>query len=52
MRDGHVAWRNEIEWRQYRKYSADTTLTFDTGDDKPLSDDKTKEQAPGPVAPK
>jgi hypothetical protein len=45
MRDGHVASLNEIEWRQYRKYSADTSITFDTEDDKPLSDDKTKEQA-------
>jgi hypothetical protein len=45
MRDGHIASRNEIEWRQYRKYSADTTLTFDTSDEAPLSDDKTKEQA-------
>lgn len=45
MRDGHIATLNDIEWRQYRKYSADTSITFDTGDDKPLSDDKTKEQA-------
>lgn len=45
MRDGHIATLNEIEWRQYRKYSADTSITFDTADDKPLSDDKTKEQA-------
>jgi hypothetical protein len=48
MRNGHIASMNEIEWRQYRKYSADTSITFDTADDKPLSDDKTKEQpAPG-----
>jgi hypothetical protein len=53
MRDGHIAFLNEIEWRQYRKYSADTSITFDTADDKPLSDDKTKEQAtPGQAAPK
>jgi len=45
MRDGHIASLNEIEWRQYRKYSADTSITFDTADDVPLSDDKTKEQA-------
>ena len=51
MRDGHEASRNEIEWRQYRKYSADTNIVYDTGDDKPLSDDKTKEQ-PTPAAPK
>jgi hypothetical protein len=44
MRDGHIASMNEIEWRQYRKYSADTSITFDTSDDAPLSDDKTKEQ--------
>lgn len=44
MRDGHIASRNEIEWRQYRKYSADTSITYDEGDDKPLADDKTKEQ--------
>ena len=53
MRDGHIASRNELEWRQYRKYSADAQITFDTGDDKPLSDEKTKEQAtPGQAAPK
>jgi len=48
MRNGHIADMNEIEWRQYRKYSADTSITFDTADDKPLSDDKTKEQ-PAPA---
>jgi hypothetical protein len=48
MRNGHIADLNEIEWRQYRKYSADTSITFDTGDDKPLTDDKTKEQ-PAPA---
>ncbi len=47
MRDGHIASRNELEWHQYHKYSADTSITFDTSDDKPLSDDKTKEQSPG-----
>jgi len=48
MRDGHIASLNEIEWRQYRKYSADSSITFDTGDDKPLTvdkEDKTKEQS-------
>jgi len=53
MRDGHIATLNEIDWRQYRKYSADSSITFDTTDDKPLSDDKTKEQAtPGQAPPK
>lgn len=45
MRDGHVASRNEIEWRKYQKYSANTTITFEAGDDKPAADDK-KEQPP------
>lgn len=34
MRDGHMGSRNEIRWRSYRKYSADTTLTFDESDTK------------------
>jgi hypothetical protein len=29
MRDGAVGTLNDIRWRSYRKYSADTTLTFD-----------------------
>jgi len=45
MRDGHQGSKNEIEWRQYRKYSADSSIKFDTGDDAPLPDDKTKDQA-------
>jgi hypothetical protein len=45
MRNGHIASMNEIEWRQYRKYSADTSITFDTTDDKPLPADNTKEQS-------
>jgi hypothetical protein len=49
MRNGHIASMNEIEWRQYRKYSADTSITFNTADDKPLPDDKTKEQ-PAPAS--
>ncbi len=32
MRDGQVGSRNDIRWRSYRKYSADTTLTFDDSD--------------------
>ncbi len=44
MRDGHIASRNEITWKNYRKYSADTKIIFDAADDKPLGDDKTKEQ--------
>jgi hypothetical protein len=44
MRDGHVGFQNQIEWRQYHKYSAGTSITFDTSDDHPLPDAKTKEQ--------
>ncbi len=32
MRDGNMGSKNEIRWRSYRKYSADTTLTFDETD--------------------
>lgn len=42
MRVGHQASMNEIDWRQYRKYSADSTIRFDTADDK--SDGGEKEQ--------
>jgi hypothetical protein len=53
MRNGHFGSKNDIEWRQYQKYSAGATITFDTADDKPLPDDKTKEQpATGQPAPK
>jgi len=53
MRNGHFGSRNDIEWRQYQKYSAGATITFDTGDDKPTPDDKTKEQpVTGQPAPK
>jgi hypothetical protein len=44
MRVGHDATLNDITWLLYSKYSADTSITFDTSNDKPLPDDKTKEQ--------
>jgi hypothetical protein len=44
MRNGHFGSRNDIEWRQYQKYSAGATITFETSDDKPTPDDKTQEQ--------
>lgn len=40
MRADGVGSKNEIEFRSYRKYSADTTITFDD------SDDDSKEPAP------
>jgi len=32
MRDGRLGSRNDIQWLLYRKYSADTTLTFEDSD--------------------
>lgn len=32
MRDGQMGSKNDIQWLLYRKYSADTTLTFDDSD--------------------
>jgi hypothetical protein len=44
MRNGQDGFRNEIVWQQYHKYSAGTSIIFDTGDDKSIPDDKAKEQ--------
>jgi hypothetical protein len=35
MREGRIGSRNEIEFRRYQKYSADTTIKFDDTDDPP-----------------
>ena len=32
MRDGQLGNKNDIQWRSYRKYSADTNLIFDDSD--------------------
>jgi hypothetical protein len=46
MRDGQLGNKNDIQWRSYRKYSADTNLIFDdsdTGDQKvPAASDQKK----------
>jgi hypothetical protein len=42
MRDGRYLSKNEVEFRLYRKFGAETTLTFDTPE--PLPDEKTKEE--------
>ena len=42
MRSEHYLTRNDVEFRQYRKYSADSSITFDTPE--PISEDQTKEQ--------
>jgi hypothetical protein len=44
MREGHIATRNDIAWRKYSKYSAQSDIKYDTADDTPLPDNKTKEQ--------
>jgi hypothetical protein len=46
MRDGKTMFKNEVEFRLYRKFSADTAITFETPE--PLSPDKTTEQPPKP----
>lgn len=46
MRSGKALVKNEIEFRMYRKFGADATITFDTPE--PLPDDKTKEHPPKP----
>jgi hypothetical protein len=37
-RAGRFASRNEIEFRKYQKYSADTSIKFDDGDDAAASE--------------
>jgi len=32
MRDGRLGTRNDIQWRGYKKYSADASISFDTAD--------------------
>jgi len=46
MRHGKFLVKNEVEFRMYRKYSAEATITFDTP--APLPEDKTTEQPPTP----
>lgn len=40
---GYVTTKNDIEFRMYRKFGSDITITFEP---EPLPDDKTKEQPP------
>lgn len=46
MRHEMVATRNEIDFRGYRKYSADTSIRFDDVDDTPTEAAKEKPAAP------
>jgi len=44
MRSGKYLSKNEVEFRMYRKFSAEATITFDTPE--PLPAEKTEEQPP------
>ncbi len=46
MRDGHLGSKNDIRWRSYRKYSADTNIKFDENDTAPVPDVQKKDQTP------
>ncbi|MFB3826424.1 MAG: hypothetical protein ACE15B_06625 [Bryobacteraceae bacterium] len=46
MRADRVLTKNEVEFRMYRKFSAETQLKFDVDTPAPLSDEQTKEQPP------
>jgi hypothetical protein len=46
MRQGRVLTKNEVEFRMYRKFSAEASITFDTPE--PLPADKTTEQPAKP----
>jgi hypothetical protein len=49
MRADGVGSKNEIEFRSYRKYSADTSITFDDKDDPPAPSDQNPDaQIPKP----
>lgn len=50
MRHGRIRDRNDIEFRMYNKYSADTSIKFDTDVPAPLPDDQTTEQPAQPQA--
>jgi hypothetical protein len=51
MRHDRSGTRNEIEFRGYRKYSADTSIKFDDVDDPASPDDKTNQEQPAIAAP-
>ena len=44
MREGKLLARNDVEFRLYRKFAAEASITFDTPE--PLPEEKTKEQPP------
>ena len=44
MREGKMLARNDVEFRLYRKFAAEASISFDTPE--PLPEEKTKEQPP------
>jgi hypothetical protein len=50
MRDSKLLVKNVVEFRNYRKFGAETTITFDP-DAEPISDEKLKENPPQPQQP-
>jgi hypothetical protein len=46
MREGKYLVKNEVEFRMYRKFAAEATITFDTPE--PLPEEKLTEQPPTP----
>ena len=46
LREGRALFKNEVEFRIYRKFSAEATINFETPE--PLPADKTTEQPPKP----
>ncbi len=48
MREGRALFRNEVEFRLYRKFSAEASISFEAETPEPLPADKTTEQPPKP----
>ncbi|MFB3776233.1 MAG: hypothetical protein ACE141_01445 [Bryobacteraceae bacterium] len=46
MRQGRALFKNEVEFRLYRKFAAEASISFDTPD--PLPEDRVTEQPPKP----
>jgi hypothetical protein len=46
LREGRLLTKNEVEFRLYRKFTAEATITFDASTPEPLPADKTTEEPP------
>jgi hypothetical protein len=46
LRHGQFMSKNEVEFRLYRKFSAEASISFDVDTPEPLPEDKTQEQPP------